>query len=170
MNLFNLATQSAIFTPGLEAKTKALSPTFYPELETEFNGFAGHVLISQHHFAEDWPTWEVHPAGDEFVTLITGDITSGALAGSTRMVPAPEHPKRLCDYPQGRVAYRARACAHHHAVCDAGGRHQECRRAGNGLNGSGCFNPRPIDPANSCDLFEGVCATGFSAGLIPAVR
>ena len=75
MNLFNLATERAIFTPGLEAKTKALSPTFYPELETEFNGFAGHVLISQHHFAEDWPTWEVHPAGDEFVTLITGDIT-----------------------------------------------------------------------------------------------
>jgi len=75
MNLFNLATQSAIFTPSLDAKTKALSPTFYPELETEFNGFAGHVLISQHHFAEDWPTWEVHPAGDEFVTLITGDIT-----------------------------------------------------------------------------------------------
>jgi len=75
MNLFNLATERAIFTPGLEAKTKALSPTFYPELETEFNGFAGHVLISQHHFAEDWPTWEVHPAGDEFITLITGDIT-----------------------------------------------------------------------------------------------
>ena len=75
MNLFNLATERAIFTPGLEAKTKALSPTFYPEIEAEFNGFAGHVLISQHQFAEDWPTWEVHPAGDEFVTLITGDIT-----------------------------------------------------------------------------------------------
>ena len=75
MNLFNLATERAIFTPSLDVKTKALSPTFYPELEAEFNGFAGHVLISQHHFAEDWPTWEVHPAGDEFVTLITGDIT-----------------------------------------------------------------------------------------------
>ncbi len=75
MNLFNLATERAIFTPSLDAKTKALSPTFYPELEAEFNGFAGHVLISQLHFAEDWPTWEVHPAGDEFVTLITGDIT-----------------------------------------------------------------------------------------------
>ena len=75
MNLFNLTTERAIFTPSLEAKTKALSLTFYPELEAEFNGFAGHVLISQHHFAEDWPTWEVHPAGDEFVTLITGDIT-----------------------------------------------------------------------------------------------
>lgn len=75
MNLFNLATERAIFTPSLEAKTKTMSPTFYPELEAEFNGFAGHVLISQHHFAEDWPTWEVHPAGDEFVTLITGDIT-----------------------------------------------------------------------------------------------
>ena len=75
MNLFNLATERAIFTPSLDVKTKALSPRFYPELEAEFNGFAGHVLISQHHFAEDWPTWEVHPAGDEFVTLITGDIT-----------------------------------------------------------------------------------------------
>ena len=75
MNLFNLATERAIFTPSLEVKTKALSPTFYPEIEAEFNGFAGHVLISQHHFAEDWPTWEVHPAGDEFATLITGDIT-----------------------------------------------------------------------------------------------
>ena len=75
MNRFNLATERAIFTPSLDVKTKALSPTFYPELEAEFNGFAGHVLISQHHFAEDWPTWEVHPAGDEFVTLITGDIT-----------------------------------------------------------------------------------------------
>ena len=75
MNLFNLATERAIFTPSLEAKTKTMSPTFYPELEAEFNGFAGHVLISQHHFADDWPTWEVHPAGDEFVTLITGDIT-----------------------------------------------------------------------------------------------
>ena len=75
MNLFNLTTERAIFTPGLDVKTKALSPAFYPELEAEFNGFAGHVLISQHHFAEDWPTWEVHPAGDEFVTLITGDIT-----------------------------------------------------------------------------------------------
>jgi quercetin dioxygenase-like cupin family protein len=75
MNLFNLTTERAIFTRGLDVKTKALSPAFYPELEAEFNGFAGHVLISQHHFAEDWPTWEVHPAGDEFVTLITGDIT-----------------------------------------------------------------------------------------------
>ena len=75
MNLCNLTTESVIFTPSFEAKTKALSPTFYPELEAEFNGFAGHVLISQHHFPEDWPTWEVHPAGDEFVTLIMGDIT-----------------------------------------------------------------------------------------------
>ena len=75
MNLFNLTTERAIFTPGLDVKTKALSPAFYPELEAEFNGFAGHVLISEHHFVEDWPTWEVHPAGDEFVTLITGDIT-----------------------------------------------------------------------------------------------
>ena len=23
---------------------------------------------------DDWPTWEMHPAGDEFVILVSGDV------------------------------------------------------------------------------------------------
>jgi len=27
-------------------------------------------LISEHEFSADWPAWEVHPSGDEFVYLL----------------------------------------------------------------------------------------------------
>ncbi|WP_048439346.1 cupin [Caenimonas sp. SL110] len=29
-------------------------------------------LISEYEFAADWPTWEMHPDGDEFVYLLSG--------------------------------------------------------------------------------------------------
>ncbi|MES2631729.1 MAG: cupin [Pseudomonadota bacterium] len=29
-------------------------------------------LISEYEFVADWPTWEMHPAGDEFVYLLSG--------------------------------------------------------------------------------------------------
>ena len=52
---------------------KADSPDFYQELDTEFDGFAGRTLISRFSFDEPWPTWEMHPKGDEFVYLLEGD-------------------------------------------------------------------------------------------------
>jgi mannose-6-phosphate isomerase-like protein (cupin superfamily) len=31
-------------------------------------------LISEFAFTEDWPTWEMHPHGDEFVYLLSGAV------------------------------------------------------------------------------------------------
>jgi len=31
-------------------------------------------LISEYTFTEDWPTWEMHPEGDEFVYLLAGAV------------------------------------------------------------------------------------------------
>lgn len=31
-------------------------------------------LISEFAFSEDWPTWEMHPSGDEFVYLLSGAV------------------------------------------------------------------------------------------------
>ena len=31
-------------------------------------------LISEYEFTADWPTWEMHPHGDEFVYLLAGSI------------------------------------------------------------------------------------------------
>ncbi len=69
----NLAETFAVITPALDAVPKALSPSLYQELENEFNGFAGHTLVSMHSFNQDWPTWEKHPAGDEIVVLLSGE-------------------------------------------------------------------------------------------------
>ena len=31
-------------------------------------------LIAEFEFTEDWPTWEMHPHGDEFVYLLSGAV------------------------------------------------------------------------------------------------
>lgn len=53
--------------------TAVLSPGCYAELDDEFDGFRGHVLVQDGEFAEAWPTWEVHPYGDEIVYWLSGD-------------------------------------------------------------------------------------------------
>ena len=63
-----------IFGPGGGATMKSVTPTFYEDLDSEFNSFAGHLLVSRYEFEEAWPTWEIHPNGDEFVYLLSGDV------------------------------------------------------------------------------------------------
>lgn len=31
-------------------------------------------LISEYFFDRDWPTWEMHPNGEEFVYLLSGEV------------------------------------------------------------------------------------------------
>lgn len=73
MRTHNLAKTRAILTPAMQLALKDQSETFYAELDQEFGQFKGHVLISQHDFDEAWPTWEIHPKGDELVMLLSGD-------------------------------------------------------------------------------------------------
>lgn len=61
-----------ILGPDGTGTNRAVTPDFYEKLD-ELGSFAGHVLIQRFSFAEPWPTWEVHPEGDEFVYLIEGD-------------------------------------------------------------------------------------------------
>ncbi len=35
----------------------------------------GHTLVSSYEFSADWPNWELHPAGDEVVILLSGQAT-----------------------------------------------------------------------------------------------
>lgn len=62
-----------IFAPSGEATLKTVTPGFYEELAQEFGSFKGHVVIQRFEFDEPWETWEVHPEGDEFVYLLSGD-------------------------------------------------------------------------------------------------
>lgn len=68
-----LASNFVVLDDQFNASVVELTPDIYARIDAEFNHFKGHVLISSYAFDEDWPTWEVHPAGDEFVILVSGD-------------------------------------------------------------------------------------------------
>lgn len=68
-----LASNFVVLDDKFNAKVVALSPDLYGRIDEEFSGFKGNLLISSYAFDEDWSTWEIHPAGDEFVILVSGD-------------------------------------------------------------------------------------------------
>ena len=69
----DISSVAYILGPDGSGATKTMGPKFYQELDAEFGSFHGHVLIQRFGFDEPWPTWEVHPEGDEFVYLLEGD-------------------------------------------------------------------------------------------------
>ncbi|MCB1671826.1 MAG: hypothetical protein R3F41_06960 [Gammaproteobacteria bacterium] len=64
--------QFAVLRPDLHLDQHEVGPDFYQRIDRIYNGFRSHTLISAHHFTEDWPTWEIHPKGDEMVILMSG--------------------------------------------------------------------------------------------------
>lgn len=75
MNSFNLANTFVVLTPQKQAGTLTNSPTVYEELDRQYGDFKDHELIALHEFHEDWPSWEIHPNGDEIVVLLSGAAT-----------------------------------------------------------------------------------------------
>ncbi len=69
-----IASSFVVMSDTFDADTVDVTDTMYAELDERYNGFAGHLLITSHTFEVDWPTWEVHPKGDEFVMLVSGDV------------------------------------------------------------------------------------------------
>lgn len=82
-NAFDIASKFVVMSDRFEADVMPLTNTLYAELEDRYGGFVGHALIASHSFDGDWPTWEVHPKGDEFVMLLSGeaDMVFAAEAG-----------------------------------------------------------------------------------------
>lgn len=68
-----LTETRAIFDAEDRVTTKSVTPSFYAELDQEFGDFRRCVLVQQHRFEAAWPTWEMHPEGDELVYLLDGD-------------------------------------------------------------------------------------------------
>ncbi|ASC72271.1 hypothetical protein XM38_032270 [Halomicronema hongdechloris C2206] len=51
-----------------------VSSTFFDDLGRQFGSFQGKRLVSHFTFDQDWDTWEMHPAGEEFVCLLSGQV------------------------------------------------------------------------------------------------
>lgn len=69
----DLKSTFAVLAPGGAVHPVDVTPTLYPDLDARFDGFKGCHLVACHTFEADWPTWEIHPAGDEIVCLLSGE-------------------------------------------------------------------------------------------------
>jgi hypothetical protein len=47
---------------------------FWSLARAELDRVGSDWLVSEYEFVSDWPTWEMHPNGDEFVYLLSGSI------------------------------------------------------------------------------------------------
>lgn len=72
---FMLGSTGLIIAPDAAVTPKDYGDRFYEELDRDFDGFRGHWLVQKFEFSNDWPTWEVHPNGDEIVILLSGEAT-----------------------------------------------------------------------------------------------
>jgi len=70
-----IGTTFPVLTSDMAVVPVPWSPTFYEDLDQRFPDFAKHVLVSCHEFTEPWPSWEIHPHGDEVVMLLAGEAT-----------------------------------------------------------------------------------------------
>lgn len=59
---------------GLGAREIPVDPTFWQHIDRRTDLHPGRLLM-QFTFTADWPTWEVHPAGDEVVIATEGEMT-----------------------------------------------------------------------------------------------
>lgn len=69
-----LTSTFVVTGPDQSAETVDVTDTLWSDLDARFGEFEGRSLISCFEFSEAWPTWEMHPAGDEFVCLLDGDV------------------------------------------------------------------------------------------------
>lgn len=69
----DLRSTFVVVNRELRADTIAVTDTIWSDLDQRFGNSAGHTLIASFSFDDDWPTWEIHPNGDEVVCLMSGD-------------------------------------------------------------------------------------------------
>ena len=71
--VFNLSTTYVHLRDGGQSDPVELTDTFWPEVMAGKcpELFSGRLVLMMK-FSEDWPTWEMHPAGDELVYVLSG--------------------------------------------------------------------------------------------------
>ena len=71
---FNLSSTYAVLSDDGGVIPIAVSDRFFEDLEDRFGDFKEKRLVSHFSFEQDWDTWEMHPAGEELVCLLSGQV------------------------------------------------------------------------------------------------
>ncbi len=68
----DLQSTFVVLQPDQSTALLQVSPSVYEKLDRDYQGFKGRTLVSSYSFDADWTSWEMHPAGDEVVCLLSG--------------------------------------------------------------------------------------------------
>ena len=99
--MHDLSEVFAVLGPDQRVTAVPVTPTIYEQLDRDFGGFRGHVLVAKHAFDGDWPTWERHPMGDEVVVLLSGAAEFVLDHGDRKETLRLEAPGRYVIVPRG---------------------------------------------------------------------
>ncbi len=73
MQAFDLTTTYVHLEDGPVARPVPVGADFWETIDRR-SDLAGGRLVLVVHNAADWPTWEMHPAGEEIVYLLSGAV------------------------------------------------------------------------------------------------
>jgi mannose-6-phosphate isomerase-like protein (cupin superfamily) len=97
----DLASTFVVVGPDHSAIPVAVTPTIFEELDRRFDQFKGRLLVSSFTFDQSWSTWEMHPAGDEIVCLLSGDVTMVLDRNGTEDLIRLREPGSFAIVPKG---------------------------------------------------------------------
>jgi mannose-6-phosphate isomerase-like protein (cupin superfamily) len=96
----NLLDTYVVLGPDHAATSVPVTPTIWEELDRRFERFRGRVLVARFDFERDWPTWEMHPNGDEVVVLLSG-VARMVLGRDEEQVTHLTEPGQFVVVPRG---------------------------------------------------------------------
>jgi hypothetical protein len=73
IHAFDLCETYVHLADGPDARRVEVTPDFWRTLD-EKPELHGGRLVTASRFTADWPHWEMHPAGEELVLLVTGAL------------------------------------------------------------------------------------------------
>jgi quercetin dioxygenase-like cupin family protein len=73
---------------------------FWSLPETELAAHGENWMLLEFECASDWKTWEMHPHGDEFIYLLSGDVTL-QLDDGNAVTSVPVHERGAIVVPRG---------------------------------------------------------------------
>jgi mannose-6-phosphate isomerase-like protein (cupin superfamily) len=97
----NLLSKYVVVGPDFSAVGVDVTPTIWEDLDRHFEGFKGRLLVARFDFETDWPTWEIHPEGDEVVVLISGTADMVLDHGGSHQVTSLSQPGSFVIVPRG---------------------------------------------------------------------
>ncbi len=97
----NLLDTFVVVGPDHSAVPVDVTPTLYEDLDRHFDGFKGRFLVATYRFDANWPTWEIHPEGDEIVVLLSGAADMVLDEKGTHRVTALSKPGEFVIVPKG---------------------------------------------------------------------